>query len=95
MINMIKKLIVETIFKNFIKSAMWDKLDGKKTYIGLALYFAGVFIASTEYAQYAEMLITAGKMFGYNGAAHKADKYLKIIKAFLAELDKRKIDVPA
>ena len=92
---MIKKLIIETIFKGFIKSVVWKHLDGKKTYIGIALYFVGVFLATTEFAQYAEMLIYAGQLFGYTGAAHKADKYLRHLRSFLAELDKRKIGATA
>ena len=90
---MLKKWFFEMFFKKIVKGAVLDKLDGKKTYIGLALYFAGVFLASTQYAEYSKMLITAGQVFGYTGAAHKADKYLKVIRDFLIELDKRKVDV--
>ncbi len=70
-----------------------ETVGREKTYIGIALYFAGIFLASTPYAEYSKMLITAGQVFGYTGVAHKADKYLKVIKDFLIELDKRKVDV--
>lgn len=85
--NFLKKLVVERIFNNILKNQVWDKLDGKKTYVGIVLYFTGVFLASTDYAEYSPMLINAGKFFGYTGGVHKADKLLKRVKDWLTTIN--------